>query len=65
MKIYAGVIYVCMIVLGACGFNLRFANSTMTETQLIITFWREYALIVVGIFLAWYGLDSVLRKAEK
>jgi alpha-galactosidase/6-phospho-beta-glucosidase family protein len=61
MKTIAYITYVCMIVLGVCALYLQFANPAMTRTQLLLTFWREYAIIIFGIIWAWWGLDRHLK----
>jgi hypothetical protein len=54
------LICVCLGLLLGCVLALRYLNPTMTETQLFLSFWREYALMVAGVFLAWFGLRRTL-----
>jgi hypothetical protein len=65
VKIKVYIIGFYIVFLGACGFYLRLTNPAMTETQLLISFPDIWALIVTGIFLAWFYLDRTLVNLEK
>ena len=57
------VVSVLLLLAGVLwGIELRFGNPGYTETELILAFWREYAVITLFVFVAMYGLSDLDGK---
>jgi hypothetical protein len=60
VKIVAGIIL--MLACLVYGFALMFANPDMTQVRLLLTYWKQYVIMILVMFYSYYLVASGLNE---